>query len=246
MLVDPKYSVNWPGLLAQVRTVTDKPITHVIYTHSHPDHAGSIICLPESVEVIVQANTAANIEKLKSVLNPSNAQFRPMRTYTDRLTLFSGEDEIDLYHFGPAHTNGDTFVVFRAAGVMHAGDVFPGKQAPIIDSSDGGNGATYAETLDKAISGIHGVQRVITGHSQVFSWGDFIEFRDFYKVLLEHARANLSRSGRDKIRAFHELILPAKFKSYKLDQAVATMDEIYWTIQPRFRWLLAHITGLWE
>jgi len=33
-------------------------------------------------------------------------------------------DQTDLYHFGRGHTNGDSFVVFPAARVMHTGDMF--------------------------------------------------------------------------------------------------------------------------
>ena len=49
------------------------------------------------------------------------------------MTLLSGNDSIDLYYFGAAHTNGDTFVVFRNARVMHAGDAFANKGQPLID-----------------------------------------------------------------------------------------------------------------
>jgi glyoxylase-like metal-dependent hydrolase (beta-lactamase superfamily II) len=62
-----------------------------------------------------------------------NAKFHPKRTFKDKLTLFSGTDQIDLYHFGRGHTNGDTFVVFPAARAMHAGDMFPRQQMPFID-----------------------------------------------------------------------------------------------------------------
>ena len=39
--------------------------------------------------------------------------------------MLAGKEAIDLYYFGRAHTNGDTFVVFRALRVMHAGDIVP-------------------------------------------------------------------------------------------------------------------------
>ena len=42
------------------------------------------------------------------------AKFLPKRTYKDKLTLGKGKDEVDLFYFGPGHTNGDTFVIFPA------------------------------------------------------------------------------------------------------------------------------------
>jgi hypothetical protein len=49
----------------------------------------------------------------------ANAPFLPKRAYKDKLTIGSGKDQIDLFHFGPGHTNGDTFIVFTALGTMH-------------------------------------------------------------------------------------------------------------------------------
>ena len=57
----------------------------------------------------------------------------PDRTFTDKLTLFSGRESVDLYYFGAGHTNGDAFVVFRDVRVMHAGDIFATKGLPLLD-----------------------------------------------------------------------------------------------------------------
>ena len=74
----------------------------------------------------------------------------PARTFTDRLTLGSGADQIDLYYFGRAHTGGDTYVVFPALGVMHVGDTFPNRDLPIMDKNNGGSGVDFSATLAKA------------------------------------------------------------------------------------------------
>ena len=62
VLVDTKNPDNGQGILDQVKTVTDKPITHIINTHTHGDHTGSNQFFPASVEIVTQANTAANME----------------------------------------------------------------------------------------------------------------------------------------------------------------------------------------
>ena len=48
------------------------------------------------------------------------AKFLPKRTFRDKMSLFSGADQIDLDCFGRGHTNGDAFVVFKAARAMCA------------------------------------------------------------------------------------------------------------------------------
>ena len=83
------------------------------------------------------------------------------------MTVLGGNDAIDLYHFGPAHTNGDTFVVFRNLRVMHSGDAFSAKGTPLLDVNNGGSGVAYPDTIAKAIAGVKDVDTVIPGHSTV-------------------------------------------------------------------------------
>src|SRR5690606_5133611 len=103
----------------------------------------------------------------------------PDRTFQDKLTLFSGDESVDLYYFGPGHTNGDAFVVFRNARVMHSGDIFATKGLPLLDVNNGGSGVAIADSLTKAVAGIPNVDRVITGHSDVFPWQDFVDYAEF-------------------------------------------------------------------
>ena len=74
----------------------------------------------------------------------------PKRTFKDTMTLGSGNDQIDLHYFGRGHTNGDAFVVFPALRVMHAGDIFSGKNVPLLDAVNGGSGVEIGKTLAKA------------------------------------------------------------------------------------------------
>ena len=143
VLVDTKLANNGQAILDQVKKVTDKPISHIINTHTHGDHTGSNDFFPASVEIVTQENTAANMKKMPEFQDPAKAQGLPDRTFKDKLTLLRGNESIDLYYFGAAHTSGDAFVVFRNARVVHAGDVFPNKGQPLIDTNNGGSGVAY-------------------------------------------------------------------------------------------------------
>jgi cyclase len=216
VLVDTKNPNNGQGILDQVKSVTDKPITHIINTHTHGDHNGSNIFFPASVEVVSQENTATNMQKMPVFQDAANKHGLPDRTYKDRMTLLSGKDAIDLYYFGPAHTNGDTFVVFRTARVVHAGDAFANKGQPLIDRNNGGSGIAYPDTIGKAASTIKNVDTVINGHSPVtMKFQDLADFGEFNKLFLEHARASL-KAGKTPEQAMMDLKLPAKFKEYNL------------------------------
>jgi glyoxylase-like metal-dependent hydrolase (beta-lactamase superfamily II) len=219
VLVDTKNPNNGQGILEQVKTVTDKPVTHIINTHTHADHAGSNAEFPATVEIVTQENTAANMAKMKNFAEPTTKHGLPDRTYKDKLTLLSGNDAIDLYYFGPAHTNGDTFVVFRNLRVMHTGDAFATKGIPLIDTGNGGSGVQYPETFAKAAAGIKGVDRIIPGHitgpSAIQTWQDFLDYGEFNRLFLNAAREGM-KAGKGAQQIASELVLPDKFKGYSL------------------------------
>ena len=216
VLVDTKLANNGQAILDRVRSVTDKPITHIINTHTHGDHTGSNQFFPATVEIVVHENTAANMQKMPVFQEAANKHALPDRTYKDRMTLLSGNDAIDLYYFGPAHTNGDTFVVFRNARVMHTGDAFANKGQPFIDAANGGSGIAYPDTIAKAASTIKNVTTIINGHNPTtMQWQDLVDFAEFNRLYLEHARASL-KQGRSAEEAMKTFTLPEKFKGYNL------------------------------
>src|SRR5689334_1956335 len=96
VLVDTKLPNNGEAILRQVRTVTDKPVTTIINTHSHPDHIGSNEYFRATVEVVTPENT-----KKWMAANPrvaSNPAAIPDRTFTDRMALRSGDGGTDVYY----------------------------------------------------------------------------------------------------------------------------------------------------
>jgi cyclase len=215
VLVDTKNPNNGQGILDQVKTVTDKPVTHIINTHTHGDHNGSNVFFPATVEIVTHENTSANMQKMPAFQDAANKHGLPDRTFKDRMTVLSGNDAIDLYYFGAAHTNGDALVVFRNARVMHAGDMFAGKGQPLIDRPNGGSGVAYGETIQKAAGGIKNVDRVITGHSTVMTWQDFVDFGEFNRVFLSHARESM-KMGKTPEQAMMDFKLPEKFTGYTI------------------------------
>ena len=218
VLVDTKLANNGQGILDQIRTVTDKPITHIINTHTHGDHTGSNQFFPATVQVVAHANTDANMKKMEVFQQPANAQGLPDQTFTDRTTLLSGNDAVDLYYFGPAHTNGDAWVVFRNARVLASGDAFTNTGQPNIDLANGGSGIAYPDTLAKAAQTIRNVDIVIGGHAPgPMKGSDLADYAEFMRLMLAKARS-ARQQGKTPEQAMMEFQaeIPAKFKSYGL------------------------------
>jgi glyoxylase-like metal-dependent hydrolase (beta-lactamase superfamily II) len=218
VLVDTKLANNGQAILDQVRAVSDKPITHIINTHTHGDHNGSNQFFPASVEIVTQENTQANMKKMEVFQQPANSHGMPDRTFKDRMTLLSGADSIDLYYFGKAHTDGDAFVVFRNARVLHAGDAFANRGQPNIDLPNGGSGVAYPDTLAKASTTIKGIDIIIGGHSpMLMKPQDLADQAEFTRLMLAQARASV-KAGQTPEQAMMEFRakLPAKFADYNL------------------------------
>src|SRR5438067_5856103 len=169
-LVDDKLAGWGQAVLDKVKSVTNKPITRIINTHTHGDHTGNNNFFGSDTEIIAQANTKTNMAKM-DVFKGAGAQYLPTKTYTDKLTIGSGKDRIDLYYFGAGHTSGDAFVVFPALRVLHTGDMFAWKDGPLCDRNNGGSCVSFPQTLSKVIANIKDVDTVIPGHSPMDAEG---------------------------------------------------------------------------
>ncbi len=226
VVVDTKLPNNGPGILDKIKSVTSKPVTMVINTHTHGDHVGSNSAFTGMVEFVAQENCKASMEKMPAFQSEEGKKFLPSKTYKDKLSLLSGKDKIELYHFGPGHTGGDTFVVFPALKVMHSGDIFAGKGTPIMDTNNGGSGIGYPKTLAKAAKGIKGVESVIPGHAPLMTWNDFLEYGHFIGELVG-AVEQAKKAGKTADQAAAELKLPEKFKDYNMGRLKANVTTIY-------------------
>lgn len=201
VLVDTKLPGYGQDFIERVREVTDKPVTTIVNTHTHFDHSGSNNEFPETVQFVAHENTRAQMARAScepvtncAAFQGANAKYLPSRTYSERMSLLSGPDRIDLYHFGPGHTGGDTFVVFTAARMMHTGDMFQSMNMPFIDFENSGGSATgFAAALSRAVAGVRGVDTIIAGHSNtLLTWDDFTTYTDFMNEFLTAGQEGLA------------------------------------------------------
>jgi glyoxylase-like metal-dependent hydrolase (beta-lactamase superfamily II) len=226
VVVDTKFANNGPDILEKIKSVTPKPVTMVINTHTHGDHVGGNGAFTGAVEFIAHENCKASMEKMPQFQSEESKKFLPGKTYKDKLSLLSGADKIDLYHFGRGHTSGDTFVVFPALKVMHTGDMFPRKATPFMDTTNGGSGVEYPKTLAKAAARIKGVETIIPGHSAVMTWNDFKEYGEFIRDLVAAAE-QAKRDGKDAEQATAGIKLPEKYKDYNMGSLKANVTAVY-------------------
>ena len=192
VVVDAKNPGWGKPILDKIKELTPKPVTMLINTHTHGDHVSGNVEFPATIDFVAQEHTKANMEKMP-IFKERNGVGIAKRTFKDKMTIGKGADRIDLYYFGPGHTNGDAWIVFPALRIMHAGDIFAGKRIPFLDANNGGSGIAIGDTLEKAHGGIKNVDAIITGHSTVMTMNDLAEYvrfnRDFLKAVQDGKKA---------------------------------------------------------
>jgi glyoxylase-like metal-dependent hydrolase (beta-lactamase superfamily II) len=231
VVVDTKLPGWGQPILDKIKELTPKPVTTIINTHTHGDHVSGNVEFPATVDIIVQENTKTNMEKMMNppgigapgatppnIFQQNNGKGMPKRTFKDRLTIGKGADEIDLYYFGRGHTNGDAWVVWPALRFAHAGDIFSGKNLPLLDTNNGGSGVEIGDSLAKAHAGIKNVDSIITGHSTVMTWADLAEYAQFNKDFLADVQAGL-KAGKSPDDIAASWKIADKYKGYQIQDA---------------------------
>jgi len=221
-VVDAKNPGWGQPILDKIKTITPKPVTTLINTHTHGDHVSGNVEFPATVEVIAQENTKANMEKMPIFKEHNNAGMAK-KTFKDKMTIGTGADQVDLYYFGRGHTNGDAFVVFPALRVAHSGDIFAGKSVPLIDASNGGSMSEISDSLMKAYNGIKNVDTIINGHAAAqTTWADLKEYSEFNKDLVAWMQSEL-KAGKTPAQAAAEWKLPDQYKAKGYSSAVSEL-----------------------
>ena len=211
----------------KIKTVTDKPIERINNTHTHGDHVSGNVEFPATVEVVTQENTAKNMQEMRGAtgiappaggaennFKQNKGKGMSKKTFKDKMKIGKGADEVDLYFFGRGHTNGDAWVVFPALRVMHAGDIFSGKNIPLLDANNGGSAVEIGNSLEKAANSLNGkYDTIITGHSTEMTPADLRQYIQFNRDFVSDVQAAM-KAGKSVDDVASSWTIPAKYTGY--------------------------------
>ena len=205
VLVDAGISVSREQMKKALANLSTDPVTHLINTHWHFDHADGNTWLQElGARIIAQENTRKYLSQVQRVEDwdynflPLPAKGLPTDVFANEQTLTLNGASIALKYYGPAHTDCDISVRFAEADVVHVGDTFWNGIYPFIDYSTGGSidgmiaasEANVAATTDRAI--------IIPGHGKpVSNRAELKAFRDMLVEVRENV-AKLKAQGRSR------------------------------------------------
>ena len=199
LIVDTGFPVFVPRYRESIAALGGGEIVYAINTHWHDDHAegnkvlgrglnaATIIAHLNSRQMLTRDN---KINVVRTVLDqpafPVHAV--PTISYEDRVALHLNGERIELMHFAPAHTTGDTAVVLREHNAVHMGDVFLSRAYPFFDVDNGGDFDGLIEFCARVLDNIDRETIVVPGHGPIAGYAEL----ERYIEMLEAVRGRIA------------------------------------------------------
>ncbi len=182
-VVDSGVPVRAAEILETVKRVGGKPVSRLINTHWHFDHAGGneVFALAGATIVATAATrrrlaTDQYTEVFKLTTPASPAVALPTLT-ADEAELHVGKELVHLTAVPPAHTDGDLIVHFKSLDVIHTGDLFSNGFYPNIDGSSLGWIGGMIAAADRILKLSGPKTRIIPGHGPMATPDQLAAFR---------------------------------------------------------------------
>jgi cyclase len=191
-------------LLQEIRKVSQAPVRWIVNTHYHPDHRGGNTVVGPDAVIISTEFTRTQAEK------PTKQNSVNETVGKKELVFYLGGHEVQIYHPGPAHTQGDLVVYFPDEHAIATGDLFLTNSCPAMDDGDMENWIT---ALDHMLA--LPVEHVVPGHFELATKSELQRFRNYLADLRDHV-ARMYRQGMPLERIQDLLALDAyrNFRQY--------------------------------
>jgi glyoxylase-like metal-dependent hydrolase (beta-lactamase superfamily II) len=173
LLIDAKMNKqSVDQTISALKKITDKPILHLVNTHSDGDHINGNRYFPESVTIIAHENCRKDFFLPKRDGSPSDwndpelAPFTPELTFTENMDIYLGSRKVELWYFGVGHTTGDIVVYIPEEKTAFLGDQLFLTRPQLIHSHKGGNSFEHVATLTRMLETLD-AEKFSSGHSEI-------------------------------------------------------------------------------
>jgi glyoxylase-like metal-dependent hydrolase (beta-lactamase superfamily II) len=182
IVVDSMMASNADQIRAAFKAVPGgNSIRYLINTHWHSDHTDGNTALGQNSTIVAHDNVRPLLEKPQMLMGQTTkvlpAEALPAITYSDKLTLYSGDLPVRLVHYAHAHTNGDTVVFIDKYKVIHMGDMFFNGLFPFLDVDNGGDIVNWVRQLDAILAKLPADIKIIPGHGPLAGVAELKAFR---------------------------------------------------------------------
>jgi glyoxylase-like metal-dependent hydrolase (beta-lactamase superfamily II) len=205
LVVDAQYARTADAVMAKIKELSPKKIQHLINTHYHGDHTSGNPIIGKDAKIISHQNCKKTLLANKEPEETPESIGAPSNTFDKEMSIPMGKESVRLVHMGPAHTSGDTIVIFDKAKVIHAGDLFFHGMPPYIDVNDGSDTKNWVRTI-RALAEKHPDFQVIPGHGKVTNMKEYLRFADYLDALRKEVAAAI-KAGKTKEQAIESIDL---------------------------------------
>jgi cyclase len=189
LIVDDQFAPLTDKIAAAIAELTDQPVTFVVNSHFHYDHAdGNENFGRAGAYIVAQDNARRRMESTQVLANGRVQEAYddiglPKITFFDDMRFYFNGDTVDLVNTGAGHTDGDAQIFFREVNVIHTGDMFVRYGLPFIDQNNGGNLDGMIDALSNLAGLIDNDTIIIPGHGQLSNRDDLMDFRNMLVVI---------------------------------------------------------------
>lgn len=190
ILIDDQYAPLTPKIRAALAMLSDQPVRFVLNTHWHGDHTGGNENLGRQGALIVAApgvrrRMAAGgfMEAFKREVPPAPAVALPVITFDGEVTFHLNGYDIEAINLPPAHTDGDSVVIFKGANAVHMGDLYFNGLYPVIDWGSGGHIDGMIAAIDHVLPLLDDKTAVIPGHGPLSNKAELAVYREMLATL---------------------------------------------------------------
>lgn len=195
-MIDDQYAVMTDNIKKALAAIGQQPLRFIVNTHWHGDHTGGNENFGKTGAVIVahdnvrkRMSTEQFMKAFSKTVPPSPAIALPVVTFADAVTFHLNGDDISVFHVAPAHTDGDSVVIFKKANVIHTGDVFFNGIYPFIDVSSGGSINGTIEAAERIVNLADEKTKIIPGHGPLADKAALKVYRDMLATVRDRVTA---------------------------------------------------------
>lgn len=199
LLIDSSYAPAVPRIREAIAALAPESASApgiLVNTHWHGDHTGGNEGMHAAGFTIfahrlarARLSTPQTMKLFHRTVPASPAGALPQIALDDSLSIWRNGDTLDLVHFDPAHTDGDIYIYFHKADVLHVGDIWFNGMYPFIDEGAGGSIGGMIRAGEKALAVAGSSTRIIPGHGSLGTKADLQSFRDLLTAVRDKVAA---------------------------------------------------------
>ncbi len=191
-LIDDQFAPLTEKIVAAIKSVGGDFPKFLINTHFHGDHTGGNENLGKGGTLIFshdnvreRLSTGSFIAAFNMKQEAASREGLPVVTFSEDISFHLNGDSLRAIHVPHAHTDGDSFVYFKKANVIHAGDIFFNGFYPFIDVTHGGSLKGMIKAVDRVLAIADDNTKIIAGHGPLGDKAQLASYRQMLGIAYE-------------------------------------------------------------